>query len=80
MVWLFLYKPFKTIRNKKDVLKNHSVSDGLRFIIIDQDWCPIHITPLNPFTYFWKKYVKKYFKNGWRVDWEKELKKYHKSP
>ena len=75
----FYVHSFKTLRHKKDSIKNGYVPNGLRFIINDQYWAPTKVTPLNPFVYFWKKYIKKYFYFGWRVNWEKELKKIKKT-
>ena len=76
----FYVHSFKTLRHKKDTIKSGYVPDGLRLVIDDQYWTPVTIMSLNPFVYFWKKYIKKYFHYGWRVNWEKELKKYRKTP
>ena len=63
----------KPLRNIKDVDNNNFVPDGLRLVIDDQYYTPVSINgTLDPFTYIWRKYFKKHFHFGYRVNWEKE--------
>lgn len=65
------------LRNLKNALQSPFVPDGLRIIILDKELSPIQICgSLDPITYLYRKYFKRYFVNGYRINWEKELKKY----
>lgn len=67
----------RPLRNINNVMQNPYVPDGLRLVIDDQYFRPVEIRgSLRPITYLYHKYFKKYFRNGYRVNWEKELKKY----
>ena len=70
----------KALRNVKNVLDNRYVPDGLRLVIEEYQYEPYQICGnIGLFTYLYRKYLKKGFRFGYRVNWEKELKKYLES-
>lgn len=65
----------RPIRNLKDIMTN-KMPNGLRLVLEDQYWTPYaYCGTLNPFTFIFRKYFKKRFSYGWRINWEKEAKK-----
>ena len=78
--YYYFYSP-RTIRNPKMALNNGYASDAMRIIIDDREEEPITIRFMhNIFEYVYLKYFKKAgnFYLGYRVNWEKENKKYLK--
>ena len=76
--YYYFYSP-RTIRNLKVALNNGYAPDRVRLIIDDGEESPVTIRFMhNIFEYIYLKYFKKRrtFIFGYRVDWEKELKKY----
>lgn len=78
--YYYFYSP-RAIRNPKMALDNGYAPDALRILIDDrgEGVCQIRFVH-NIFEYLYKKYFKKAgtFRLGYRVDWEKEMKKYLK--
>lgn len=64
----------RPLRKVQDIDAYH-VPDGARLIIDDNSWEPVEITNLSIFQYIYRKYFKRYFRFGYRVNWEKELKR-----
>ena len=78
--YYYFYSP-REIRNLKTVLNRDCAPDAMRIIVDDREDNPIKIRSIhNIFTYIYKKYFKKAgtFRMGYRVDWEKEMKKFLK--
>lgn len=72
----FYINAYKPLRNQNNALNNSYVPDGFRLILMDQYWTPVEIRGNFGFIgYIYKKYFKRYFHLGYRVNWEKELKK-----
>lgn len=69
------------ISNLKTALNRGCAPDGMRIVVDDREDNPIKIRSIhNIFEYIYKKYFKKAgtFRMGYRVDWEKEIKKFLK--
>lgn len=65
----------RPIRKLQDI-NSFYIPDGLRLIIYDYSWEPVEVNSnLSIFQYIYRKYFKKSFRFGYRVNWEKELKK-----
>lgn len=78
--YYYFYSP-RAIRNPKIALNNGYASDAMRFVVDNREENPIEIRFVhNVFEYIYKKYFKKAgtFRLGYRVDWEKEIKKFLK--
>lgn len=79
--YYYFYSP-RAIRNPKSALQNGYAPDALRVIVDYREEPPISIRFMyNPLEYLYKKYFKKQstFSCGYRVNWEKENKKYLKN-
>lgn len=75
----YYFYSHRAIRNLKVVLNSGYAPDGMRLIVDDREENPVTIRFIhNIFEYIYLKYFKKRrtFIFGYRVDWEKELKKY----
>lgn len=60
------------LRSLKHVDGYH-VPDALRLVIYENNWTPVDICgSLGLFTYLYRKYIKKSFPHGRRINWEKE--------
>ncbi|MDY5068253.1 MAG: hypothetical protein SPE58_05880 [Lactobacillus johnsonii] len=69
------------ISNLKTALNRGRAPDAMRIVVDDREETPIKIRVIhNIFEYIYKKYFKKAgtFRMGYRVDWEKEIKKFLK--
>lgn len=78
--YYYFYSP-RAICNPKMALNRGYASDAMRLVIDDREESPIEIRFIyNIFEYIYKKHFKKAgtFRLGYRVDWEKERKKFLK--
>lgn len=77
--YYYFYSP-RAIRNPKSALKNGYAPDAVRILVDDREETPLNIRFMhNPLKYVYKKYFQKVFSCGYRVNWEKEFKKYLKN-
>lgn len=77
----YYFYSHREIRSPKTALNRGCAPDAMRIIVDDREEEPIKIRVIhNIFEYIYKKYFKKAgtFKMGYRVDWEKEIKKFLK--
>lgn len=44
----------------------------LRLLVDDRDLTAVNLNKINIFQFTYRKYFKKHFKWGWRLNWEKE--------
>lgn len=75
----YYFYSYRVPRTSKTALNNGYAPDAMRIVIDDREENPIEIRFIhNIFEYIYKKYFKKTgtFHLGYRVNWEKEIKKF----
>ena len=65
----YYFHTWQTVRSCKI---QKPMPDKMRLLILDREETPISVKLIMPWTYFYRKYIKKYFAFGEKIKWEKE--------
>lgn len=66
------YYYFHTWQTVRSCEIQRPMPDKMRLLILNREETPISVKLITPWTYIYRKYIKKHFIFGRRIKWEKE--------